>query len=458
MKIAHFSDLHYAPGNLEEADRCFGSAVANAITLGTDLAVISGDATDHRLDAHAPSLNRLARQIHRLARSMPVLMLQGTFSHEPPGTLKNFALMGAEHPVFIAERVQQVSLFDGQFFASDGPLYSPEELKGVLAIGADVVFTCLPTINKGQLAAAVGAKDAATALGDVLSDFLAAAGRVNRKLRAAGIRTVGVSHGTVNGCTTEHGVTMAGFDHEFSIGALFDAECDAFMLGHIHKHQEWERAGRVVAYPGSIGRFHYGEEGDKGYLLWDVSAGEARAVLIPTPARETVCIDFDGPPDMARLAEIAASSTDKFVRIRWQVDEEHRQSVDREAIAALFSGASELKVEARILPVTRSRAQGISLEATVDRKLERWCELTELESAPLLERFQLLEANDAESIATEILSRIDTLAMPAAGNAPALTAVADSLPADDALPVPNATVDTVRSSPTSWLEDDLFAA
>lgn len=458
MKIAHFSDLHYAPGNLEEADRCFGSAVANAITLGTDLAVISGDATDHRLDAHAPSLNRLARQIHRLARSMPVLMLQGTFSHEPPGTLKNFALMGAEHPVFIAERVQQVSLFDGQFFASDGPLYSPEELKGVLAIGADVVFTCLPTINKGQLAAAVGAKDAATALGDVLSDFLAAAGRVNRELRAAGIRTVGVSHGTVNGCTTEHGVTMAGFDHEFSIGALFDAECDAFMLGHIHKHQEWERAGRVVAYPGSIGRFHYGEEGDKGYLLWDVSAGEARVVLIPTPARETMCIDFDGPPDMARLAEIAASSTDKFVRIRWQVDEEHRQSVDREAIAALFSGASELKVEARILPVTRSRAQGISLEATVDRKLERWCELTELESAPLLERFQFLEANDAESIATEILSRIDTLAMPAAGNAPALTAVADSLPADDALPVPNATVETVRSSPTSWLEDDLFAA
>jgi exonuclease SbcD len=458
VKIAHFSDLHYAPGNLEEADRCFGFAVSNARTIGTDLAVISGDATDHRLDAHAPSLNRLATQIHRLARSMPVLMLQGTFSHEPPGTLKNFALMGAEHPVFSAERVQQVSLFDGQFFASDGPLFSPGELKGVLAIGADVVFTCLPTINKGQLAAAVGAKDAATALGDVLSDFLAAAGQVNRELRAAGIRTVGVSHGTVNGCTTEHGVTMAGFDHEFSIGALFDAECDAFMLGHIHKHQQWERAGRVVAYPGSIGRFHYGEEGDKGYLLWDVSAGEARADLIATPARETVCIDFDGPPDMARLAEIAASSTDKFVRVRWQVDEEHRQSVDREAIAALFSGASELKVEARILPVTRSRAQGISLEATVDRKLERWCELTELESAPLLERFQLLEANDAESIATEILSRIDTLAMPAADNPPALTAMADSQPADDALPVPDATVETVRSSPASWLEDDLFAA
>ena len=55
MKIAHFSDLHYSPGNLDEADRCFGFAVGHAIELVRDVAVISGDATDHRLDAHAPS-------------------------------------------------------------------------------------------------------------------------------------------------------------------------------------------------------------------------------------------------------------------------------------------------------------------------------------------------------------------------------------------------------------------
>ncbi|WP_438396964.1 metallophosphoesterase family protein [Caballeronia sp. DA-9] len=457
MKIAHFSDLHYAPGNLEEADRCFGFAVSTAIEQQTGFAVISGDATDHRLDAHAPSLNRLAQQIHRLAFSMPVLMLQGTFSHEPPGTLKNFALMGDRYPVFIADRVQQVSWFEGQFFASSGPLFSPEELRSVLNIGADVVFTCLPTVNKGQLAAAVGARDAVTALGDVLSDYLTAAGKVNRELRAAGIRTVGVSHGTVNGCTTEHGVTMAGFDHEFSLGALFDADCDAFMLGHIHKHQQWERAGRVVAYPGSIGRFHYGEEGDKGYLLWEVSAGDARAELVATPARETVCIDFDGPPDMARLAEIAASSTDKFVRVRWQVDEEHRQSVDRDAIAALFSGASELKVEARILPVTRSRAQGISLETTVERKLERWCELTQVGAAPLLERFQLLEANDAESIAASILGRIDSLqaSQPSQVSSDPVGDEHETLV--ETIESPDATVQIVWS-PASWLEDDLFAA
>jgi exonuclease SbcD len=460
LKIAHFSDLHYSPGNLDESDRCFSFAVEDSAMRCVEIAVISGDATDHRLDAHAPSLNRLAKQVHRLTRTMPVLMLQGTYSHEPPGTLRNFALMGSEHPVFIAERVQQVSYIDGRFHGSDGPVFSPEEVK-TLALSADVVFTCLPTVNKGQLALAVGAQDTSTGLEAVLGDYLRAAGRINRELRAAGVRTVGVSHGTVNGCTTEHGVTMAGFDHEFSLGGLFEAECDGFMLGHIHKHQQWERGGRVVAYSGSIGRFHYGEDGDKGYLLWEIEAGEATAELVATPSRQTISVDFDGPPDMARLAEVAANAADKFVRVRWQVDEEHRQSVDRAAIAALFAGSAELKVEARILPAVRSRAQGISLETTVDRKIERWCELVGVEGAPLFERFEMLEANDAQAIAAIVLARIDSLPSPEMSNPPVETSINGteaSKPSVDApLSLPEATVETPTAQ-RAWLDDDLFAA
>ncbi|OUL84890.1 metallophosphoesterase family protein [Paraburkholderia hospita] len=454
MKIAHFSDLHYSPENVDEADRCFTYAVQDAMNRCMDVAVISGDSTDHRLDAHAPALNRLAWNINHLSLSMPVLMLQGTFSHEPPGTLRNFALMSQKHPVFIAERVQQVSLFEGNFFASAGPVFNEEELRSVLTLGADIVFTCLPTVNKGQLAAAVGAKDAATGLEAVLGDYLAAAGRINQRLSAAGIRTVGVSHGTVNGCTTEHGVTMAGFDHEFSLGALFDARCDAFLLGHIHKAQQWERGGQLVGYAGSIGRFHYGEEGDKGYLMWDVEVGDARAELIPTPSRQTICVDFDGTPDMERLAAIAADATDKFVRVRWQVDEEHRQSVDRDAIEALFAQAAGLKVEALILPVVRSRSQGISLETTVDRKIERWAEHANVDAAPLVERYQLLESGFVEAIAAAVLASLE--AEPAAGaTAYSHLDQVDTL-ADAAVPV--ATVEVGTGTQTSWLDGDLFAA
>ena len=120
IRIAHCSDLHYGPKNLAEADRCFGAAVDQAIALGAQAAVLSGDATDHALDLHAPSAERLARQVRRLADHCPVLMLQGTFSHEPPGTLGIFRLLGGRYPVQVADRIAQVVLTgDGRWVMSD---------------------------------------------------------------------------------------------------------------------------------------------------------------------------------------------------------------------------------------------------------------------------------------------------------------------------------------------------
>ena len=110
IRIAHFSDLHYGTKNLAEADRCFGAAIDRAIALGVDVAVVSGDATDHALDLHAPAAERLVAQVRRLADHCPVLMLQGTFSHEPPGTLAIFRLLGGRHPVHVADRIEQVAL------------------------------------------------------------------------------------------------------------------------------------------------------------------------------------------------------------------------------------------------------------------------------------------------------------------------------------------------------------
>ena len=62
LRVAHLSDLHYGPRHLEEADRCFSAAVDRAVELAVDVAVISGDATDHALDLHAPAALRLLAQ------------------------------------------------------------------------------------------------------------------------------------------------------------------------------------------------------------------------------------------------------------------------------------------------------------------------------------------------------------------------------------------------------------
>lgn len=453
--LAHFSDLHYSPGNLVEADRCFGFAVENAIVSGCHVAVVSGDSTDHGLDAHTPALGMLARRIHRLTSYCPVLMLQGTFSHEPPGTLDVFRLIGARYPVYVADRIHQVALCDEVFYPSDGAIFSEGEFDVLVARHGmpKVVFTCVPTVNKAVLAAAAGVANAATAVGDHLAAYLSAAGTMNARLRGRGVATVGVSHGTVNGCQTEHGVPMAGFDHEFGIGALFEAQCDGFLLGHIHRAQQWEREGRVVAYPGSIGRFHYGEIGAKGYLQWDIVPGRATAQLVETPARETVCVDFDGPPDMEALAAVAADAADKFVRVRWTVNEEHRQLVDRDAIMALFGKSAELKIEARVLPAVRSRAEGISRAASLPEKLSRWGELAGVATEPLAERLAVLESLDAQSIADSVLEQLRDVAKPESSGSPPNTADVPQISAEASPILPPSSA----APQMEWLTEDLFA-
>ncbi|MDO8777044.1 MAG: metallophosphatase family protein [Burkholderiaceae bacterium] len=409
IRIAQFSDLHYSAKNLVEADRCFSHAVDRAIALKVDAAVVSGDSTDHALDLHSPAVERLARNIRRLADHCPVLMLQGTFSHEPPGTLSMFRLLGGRYPVHVVDRIGQVGLTtDGRWIASEDWQFS------TLPSGLRALFSCVPTVNKAVVAATVGASSAAQAVGEHLALLLRGFAASNQAAHMQGLSTIGVSHGTLFGCISELGVPMAGFDHEFTTGVLFAAEAQAFMLGHIHRHQAWEnrttawegRAGhQCIAYPGSIGRFHYGEEGDKGFLLWEIGMGEVRFTLEPTPARRTIDIMFEGKPDLEVLREaVKREDIDgAFVRVRWTVADEDRHEVNRAAIQKLLEGAAETKLEGRIVPVVRTRAAGISQLASLADKVRVWATSTEAKPQPLLDCLQALASQAPEMIAERTL-------------------------------------------------------
>jgi len=400
IRVAHFSDLHFAGATLTEVDRCFSFAVDAAIARGVDCAVISGDSTDHALEVHVPAVEALARNIRRLVDHCPVLMLHGTFSHEPPGALNVFRLLGGRFRVHVADRLQQVALVeDSRWMESEGWRFEQ------IPQGARALFSCVPTVNKAVVAATVGAAEASTAVGEQLTALLRGFAPINAAARAAGVPTIGVSHGTVYGCVTEHGVPMAGFDHEFTTGSLFGAGAQAFLLGHIHRHQSWEQAGQVIAYAGSVGRLHYGEEGNKGFLIWDVGAASARFELIATPARRTVEIAFAGMPKLDDLQEFARANdvSGAFVRVRWTMPEEDRHEVDRSAIKGIFGVAAEVKLEGRVIPVVRTRAAGISQQATIAVKIAVWAKLAEARAEPLLGCLEDLQTGLPEEIAANIV-------------------------------------------------------
>jgi exonuclease SbcD len=401
MKIAQFSDLHYSNKHLAEADRCFTWAVKRAIVLGVDAAVVSGDSTDHALDVHSPAVERLARNVRRLADHCPVLMLQGTYSHEPPGTLSILRLLGGRFGVHVADRIEQVALdHSGNWCASPGWRFD------ALPKDAQALFSCVPTVNKGVVASALGAPEAGRAIGGELAALLRGFASIHRAAHVQGAATIGVSHGTVFGCITEHGVPMAGFDHEFTTGSLLGAGARAFMLGHIHRHQAWESERQVIAYAGSIGRFHYGEEGDKGFLVWDVDAAGARFELVATPARQTIDIVFDGKPDLERIKAAAAERDlqGAYVRVRWTIADEDRHEVDRAAIERVLRHAAEVKLEGRIVPVVRTRAAGISQMRSLADKVATWASATETRAEPLVDRLAQLQVRTPDEIAEALVA------------------------------------------------------
>lgn len=404
LRVAHFSDLHYGPKNLAEADRCFSAAIGEAISRRAEIAVISGDATDHALDLHSPAAVRLAAQVRRLADHCPVLMLQGTFSHEPPGTLAMFRLLGGRHPIHVADRIEQVGLTAaGQWSTSQGWRFDD------LPPGLVAMFSCVPTVNRAVLSNHVGAGAAAEAVGQRLAELLRRLSPSNQAARVSGVPTLVVSHGTVFGCITEHGVPMAGFDHEFTTGSLFSAGAQAVLLGHVHRHQAWQMNGRegvqCIAYPGSVGRFHHGEDGDKGFLMWEVAADGANCTLVPTPARRTIDIAFDGKPDLDALRAAVAQQSVKgaFVRVRWSVTDEARHEVDRAAIERELAAAAEVKMEGRIVPLTRTRAAGISLLPDLAGKVAAWADVNKVLPEHLLNRLEVLSSDGPECVANRIL-------------------------------------------------------
>jgi exonuclease SbcD len=83
----------------------------------------------------------------------------------------------------------------------------------------------------------------------------------------------------------------------------------------------------------SFRHFHHGEEGDKGFVLWEVDASVTRFEPVATLALRTVDLFFEGKPDLQRIrAAVREQGLDgAHVRVRWVVADEDRHEVDRGA-------------------------------------------------------------------------------------------------------------------------------
>ena len=384
MKILHVADLHYGGGEdqLKWVDRAFEYAVNKAIEEECDLAVLAGDSFHSSLPLHHPAVLAFVSSVALLAEVMPVIVLQGTFSHDAPGSLDVLRELRSEYEIYVADSPSHLAVVD---YGDDGLGLTDNLVDSALL---DVFM--LPSLNRADR--------------DVMDE--GPAKYVERLCREwgdieRGSPSILITHGTVVGSVTESGYAMVSPDHEFTVETLASAKTDVVMLGHIHKHQHFHHGKTHIAYPGSIARLVYGQHDPTGFLIWDIDEKGATPTFHEAPSRSLLEIGFDGPPDIADLKKYALEvDGDVFVRIRYEIDEEHATSVDKALIRDIFSHAGGIKIVATVGSIQEVRVEGISKQESMAEKFKAWAKMSDSEQYvdTGLDRIEMLETMDAVEI------------------------------------------------------------
>jgi len=379
VRIIHTGDIHFNSNLLKEITKCADYLVEKVQQDPPDVVVIAGDLFDERQTYDSPAFLAAVDFIHRLSDHAPVLIIQGTPSHDGH-TLKFLK----SDRVYIAENPDQVVLTEDGFIDFDGQL--PE--------GVKVLFSCLPSVSKARVLNAVGADLNGTNFNtiELLRDVLAGWGISNAAVKAAGVPVVLVSHLTVMGARLSTGQQMIGREVELGVEDLRSAKCDLVCLGHIHKMQNWGE----IHYSGSLTRLNFGEEEEKGFFIHSIEDGTLTSDFVFTPARTMMTVDLDEIPSTDTAIKVSDGA---YVRLRYEVAEEDVHGVDEEALKAVYlsSGAGEVKIEKIVVPKERVRAEGISQAVDTTEKLKKWADVTGAELSPgVINKLHVLESDNEE--------------------------------------------------------------
>ncbi len=225
MRIAHVSDVHLR--NLKYRDEyraAFEDLYEQLERLKPDLIINTGDLLHSKLSVSPELFHDAAEHMRGMSNIAPYWLILG--NHDL--NLKNRDRTDAVSPIVSALR---------------GATVNPVELLGP---GRVLNYPQISPFRFWHF-------DIRRSWGDLVSPD---PGDIN----------IGLYHGSVAGCTTDMGFVMDDVETEVS---AFD-HMDFVMMGDIHKRQSF-RGGRMQ-YPGSLIQQNYGEELEKGFLLWDIAS------------------------------------------------------------------------------------------------------------------------------------------------------------------------------------------
>jgi DNA repair protein SbcD/Mre11 len=364
VRLLHFADLHlgaesYGRFNPETGlstrlddflaalDRVTDYALNNDIHL----VLFAGDA--YKTCDPSPTHQReFARRIGSLGRAgIPTVLLTG--NHDVPNargranTVEIFEALEAEN-VYVASRPQTLRL-DTR--------------------GGPVQIVTLPWFNRSALLAKDEHRN--ETLEEVEETIIQKLERIVAG-EVEGLNpdapAVFLAHGSVFGAVySSERKTILGRDPMLPAGLCNNPAFDYVALGHIHKHQALN-AHPPVVYSGSVERIDFGEEAEeKGFVVAEVSHGQADWRFVPSQARRFVTIRVEAnegdPMEAIQQALASANVAEAVVRVIIQTKPELEPLIDERELRRLLKDA--FHVAAVIRDVERPSRLRLGSESTI---------------------------------------------------------------------------------------------
>ena len=352
VKILHLSDIHMGSGfshgrvnpetglntRLEDFVRTLGICIDRAIAEPVDLVLFGGDAFP---DATPPPFvqQAFASQFCRLVEAgIPTVLLVGNHDQHTQGqggaSLCIYRTLGVPGYV-VGDRLETHQI----------PTRS----------GAIQVIT-LPWLTRSTLLTRPDTEGLSLAdVNDLMSDRLRVALEGEIRQLDPEVPTVLLAHLMTD--TARFGAERflaAGKSFTVPMALLARPCFDYVALGHVHRHQILCEQPPVV-YPGSIERVDFSEElEDKGYVLVDVTRGNAELTFCPLEVRpfQTLTVDVTEAmhPHTTLLAKIQTTLiSDAVVRLVYQIRPEQLDQIDQPALHEALSAAHTYSIHPELV-------------------------------------------------------------------------------------------------------------
>ena len=388
--VAHSGDWHFAADTtnhltkLEKKlefvryffDICRQREV-NAIT-------ITGDIYDNRVVVGDGVFNELIKALR--SAPAPVYAIQGTTTHDRPGSLEVLGAMDARNgfPIYVYREPSTFGLH-----MDEDMYHQPVLLPG--HNNACAWMSALPTPETAYLAEKYDLQF--TELGvkyqDMVTDILRGFGAAAEKSPH-----ILLSHIEVKGSQSATGQILKSSE-AISVSSVLEADPDVVMLGHIHKAKQPSLEQHNIFYSGSPYALNYGELDEKGFRIYTFDEGQLVNVeFIPTPLSisrpvQRIDIKFDG--GQFNWSEQPAADVDIMVRIfapRDRLDDTLEDEI-RKACAE----AHQVSIKKIPQSENRIRAPKILTTKTLTDEITEWAGVKNVEiTSTTLEKVYKLES------------------------------------------------------------------